>query len=150
MARSGSLEPEARRGGSTNPDRIVVAIIRSAELMTDDLYYSDKRGEPGSYLKIGTITAFSGATFTPDGALWYGDNEQMTPGLFKVAKLGDAPTKVIGSYKVGCVNYDAASQRLYVCADWRLGTADPTTAHSQHCSTFAIRRSSSSARTRRR
>lgn len=109
----------------TNPDRVVVAIIRTAESMTDDLYYSDKRGEPGSYVKIGTVTAFSGATFTPDGTLWYGDNEQTTPGLYKVAKLGDPPAKVIGSYKVGCVHYDAASERLYVCADWRLGTADP-------------------------
>lgn len=108
----------------SNPDRVVVALIRSAELAPDDLLFSDKRGEPNSYVKIGSVTEFSGAVFTPDGALYYGDNDQMTPGLYKVAKLGEAPTKLSGSYKVGCLGYDAANDRLYVCADWKFGTAD--------------------------
>lgn len=108
----------------TNPDRIVILLVRSAEKLTDDLLYSDKRGEPGSYVKIGSVTQYSGITFMPDGTLWYGDNDQDTPGLYKVAKLGEPPAKVIAAYKVGCVNYDAATERLYVCADWRMGTAD--------------------------
>ena len=111
----------------TNPDRIVILLVRTAEQLTDDLFYSDKRGEPGSYVKIGTVTAFSGITFMPDGTLWYGDNDQNTPALYKVAKLGEPPTQVSTAYKVGCINYDAASERLYVCADWRMGTADLTT-----------------------
>jgi hypothetical protein len=111
----------------TNSDRIVVLLVRTGELLTDDLYYSDKRGEPGSYVKIGTVTEFSGATFTPEGVLYYGDNDQMTPGLYKVAKLGEPPSKISGSTKIGCVNYDPASERLYICADWRFGTADVST-----------------------
>lgn len=108
----------------TNPDRIVIAMIRTAEQLPDDLYYSEKRGEPGSYVKIGSVTEFSGVTFTPTGEMYYGDNDQMTPGLFRVAKFGEPPTKLIASYKVGCIQYDAASDRLYVCADWKFGTAD--------------------------
>jgi hypothetical protein len=110
----------------TNPDRIVILLVRTAEQLTDDLFYSDKRGEPGSYVKIGTVTQYSGVTFMPDGTLWYGDNDQMTPALYKVPKLGEPPVQLSTAYKVGCVNYDAASERLYVCADWRMGTADVT------------------------
>jgi MYXO-CTERM domain-containing protein len=125
----------------TNPDRILVLLMRTGEGLTDDLFFSDKRGEAGSYTKIGSVTAFSNATFLPDGTLWYGDNDQMTPGLYKVAKLGDAPEKVSDAYKVGCVNYDARSDRLYICADWRLGTADRTT--GEFTTLFDIRKAES-------
>jgi hypothetical protein len=111
----------------TDADRIVVLIQRPVEMQLDDLYYSDKRGEPGSFMKIGSVTEFSGATFMPDGTLYYGDNDQMTPGLYRVAKLGEPPTKLSDAYKVGCLGYDAPSERLYMCADWRFGTADPKT-----------------------
>jgi hypothetical protein len=125
----------------TNPDRILILLVRTAEGLTDDLLFSDKRGEPGSFTKIGSVTAFSNATFMPDGTLWYGDNDQMTPGLYKVAKLGDAPEMVSSAYKVGCVTYDAPSDRLYICADWRLGTADRTT--GEFTTLFDIRKAES-------
>ncbi len=111
----------------TNPDRIVMSLLRTGEGALDDLFYSDKRGEPGSWVKIGSVTTLVDAVFTPDGALYYGDNDQMTPGLFKVAKLGDAPVKLSSEYKVGCLAYDAANDRLYACSDWRLGTVDRET-----------------------
>ncbi|HKP62341.1 MAG TPA: hypothetical protein VJV78_36660 [Polyangiales bacterium] len=109
----------------TSADRIIVLIQRTLEGEPDDLYYSDKRGEPGSFVKIGSVTEFGGVAFMPDGALYYGDNDQNSPALYKVSKLGDAPTKLSDAYKVGCLGYDVASQRLYMCADWRFGTADP-------------------------
>jgi hypothetical protein len=111
----------------TNPDRIIVALLRALEGQPDDLYYSDKRGEPGSFVKFGSVIALGGVTFMPDGTLYYGDNEQMSPGLYRVAKLGEAPVKLSDAFKVGCLSYDPASQRLYMCADWRFGTADPKT-----------------------
>jgi MYXO-CTERM domain-containing protein len=110
-----------------NPDEIVVAVRRIAPLTPDDLYFSPMAGMPGTYQKIASPTEFSAALFLPDGALYFGDNEQTTPGLFKVAKLGEPPVQVSAQYKVGCLTYDEASDRLYVCADWRFGTADRTT-----------------------
>lgn len=108
----------------TNIERLVISTRRGAPMAPDDLYFSSKRGEPGSWTKIGSAIELTGGVFTPDGAFWYGDNEQTGPGLFKVAKLGDAPTKLSDTYKVSCLYYDQPSDRLYVCNDWRLGTVD--------------------------
>jgi MYXO-CTERM domain-containing protein len=108
----------------TNVDRLVISTRRAASMAPDDLYFSSKRGEPGSWTKIGSVIELTGGVFTPDGAFWYGDNDQNTPGLYKVAKLGDAPVKLSDEYKVSCLFYDPSSDRLYVCNDWRLGTAD--------------------------
>ena len=121
-----------------NPDRVVVMLQRTTEMAPDDLYYSDKRGEPDSFVKIGSVMELAGTVFLPDGSLVYGDNDQTTPGLFKVVKLGDPPVKLSEAYKVSCLTYDAATDRLYVCADWRFGTIDR--ANGEMTTLFDIRK----------
>lgn len=110
-----------------NPDEIVVAVRRIAPLAPDDLYVSSMLGMPGTYQKIATPTEFRDAVYTPDGTLYFGDAEQTTPGLFKVAKPGEPPVQLSANYKVNCLTYNEPTDRLYVCADWRFGTADRAT-----------------------
>lgn len=107
-----------------DPDHVVVVVIRSAAMAPDDLLFSKSRGETGSFVKIGTVTTFGGATFEPDGTLYYGDTDQATPGVFKVAQLGEAPVRLSDPIRVGCLKYDADRQLLYACRDWLFGTVD--------------------------
>lgn len=109
----------------SNPDNVVVGVQRS-QLKPDDLLFSSMQGKPDTFQKISEVTTLAGAAFTADGALFYGDNEQMTPGFFKVDKLGSEPKKLTTD-KVSCLRYDAANKRLYMCRDWLFGTADPGT-----------------------
>ncbi|HKP62340.1 MAG TPA: hypothetical protein VJV78_36655 [Polyangiales bacterium] len=110
----------------SDPDRIAAVVQRPLAMQKDDILVSTKRGEPGSFQKIGQALNIVGVAFTPDGALFYGDNDQMSPALFKLDKGASEPRMLSNEYKVSCLRYDPAQQRLYVCRDWMFGTADPS------------------------
>jgi hypothetical protein len=110
----------------SNVDHIVAVIDRKldrAENMTvDDIIYSLDQGK--NWALIGHVTTLTAITFKPDGTLLYGDNDQSTPGLYIVDKLGAAPRKLSMDWKVGCLQYDSAKDVVYACHDWQFGTVD--------------------------
>jgi hypothetical protein len=109
----------------TDADRIVAGVMRTGqENLPDDLVYSPAQGKAGTWVKIGQVTALQAVAFMPDGRLLYGDNDQDSPDLFRVDKLGEAPHKLSSSWKVACLQYDAAHNRMYACQTWTLGTVD--------------------------
>jgi hypothetical protein len=111
----------------TDPDRIVAVVQRPLAMQADDILVSPKRGEPGSFKKIGQAMNLVGVAFASDGALFYGDNDQASPALFKLDKDASEPRMLSNAYKVSCLRYDPGQQRLYVCRDWQFGTADVNT-----------------------
>lgn len=106
----------------TNPDTIVAGTTRSEG--SDEIIYSTMQGKPGTWKMIGQVKELKGAAFGADGKLYYGDNDQMSPGLFRVDKLGDAPKQLNNTWKVSCLRYDADGKRLLACRDWQFGTAN--------------------------
>lgn len=110
----------------TDADRIVATVQRAEAQKPDDILVSAQRGEPGTFQKIGSVTTLVGVAFASDGTLFYGDNDQGSPGLFKLDKGASEPRQISNEYKVSCLSYDDAHQRLYVCRDWLFGTADPS------------------------
>jgi hypothetical protein len=109
----------------SNPDHIVASVTRDMDV--DDLVYSPSQGKAGSWMPLAQVTTLQAAAFKPDGSLLFGDDDQSTPGLFVIDKLGDKPRQLNKDWKVGCLQYDAAHSRMYACHDWQFGTADPTT-----------------------
>jgi MYXO-CTERM domain-containing protein len=107
-----------------NPDHIYAAVTRTE--LPDDLLYSPSRGEAGSWIKIATVTDMEAIAFAPDGTVYFGDNDQTTPGLFKFSKPGDMPTQLSSAWKVGCLHWDDSQKRMLACHDWQFGTADLT------------------------
>jgi hypothetical protein len=108
-----------------NPDHILAAVTRDMDV--DDLVYSPSQGKPGTWMLLGDVTTLQAAVFKPDGSLVYGDDDQNTPGLFVIDKIGDKPKQISKDWKVGCLQYDATHMRMYACKDWQFGTADLTT-----------------------
>ena len=108
-----------------NPDHIVAAVTRDMDV--DDLVYSPSQGKAGSWTLLGEVTTLQAAVFKPDGSLVYGDDDQTTPGLFVIDKIGNKPQQISKDWKVGCLQYDATHSRMYACKDWQFGTADLTT-----------------------
>jgi hypothetical protein len=106
----------------TNPDQIVASVVRSMEL--DDLVYSASQGKPGSWVKLAQVKDLKAVAFTPDGKLFYGDNDQDTPGLFELDTLDGMPKRLSDGWKVGCLRYDTDHSRMYACQNWQFGTAD--------------------------
>jgi hypothetical protein len=115
-----------------NPDRIVVTVQRGDstapdDMAPDDLLWSATQGSAGSFKLIGQVTQIGGASFAPDGRLFYGDINQSTPALYALGRLGDKPKQLSYPHKAGCVTYDAQTSQLYVCQDRLFGTVDPST-----------------------
>ena len=108
-----------------NPDRLIGRVKRSS--MVDTVLYSPMQGQPGSWMQLAEVKAFEAVAFTPDGKLFFGDNDQASKALLVVEKPGDAPKMLSSNWKVGCLTYDSARQRLLGCYDFRLGTVDQST-----------------------
>jgi hypothetical protein len=107
-----------------NADHIVASVVRSMEL--DDLVYSPTQGKPGSWVKLAQVKDLKAVAFTPDGKLFYGDNDQDTPGLFELDTWDGTPKRLNDGWKVGCLRYDTDHSRMYACQNWQFGTADLT------------------------
>jgi hypothetical protein len=106
----------------TNPDHVVARALRSMDV--DDLLYSPSQGKPGTWLKLAQVGKLEAAAFTPDGALFYGDYDQESPGLFTISKPGEMPKQLSTTWKVGCLKYDVDHKRMFACNDWQFGTAN--------------------------
>ena len=106
----------------TNPDTLVASVSRSEDV--DDLVYSPMQGKPGTWVKIGEAKEIRGAAFDAEGKLYFGDNDQSSPGFFVVDKLGDMPKQLNNAWKVGCIGYDAEGKRMFACHDWEFGTVN--------------------------
>ena len=122
----GSKDPQAEMKivaiDPTNPDRIVVRAARTEG--SDELLFSPMQGKAGSWVKIGQGKDLRGVAFAPDGKLYYGDNDQETPGFFKVDNLGDSPKQLNNGWKVSCLRWDANNDRMFACHDWQFGSAN--------------------------
>jgi MYXO-CTERM domain-containing protein len=110
-----------------NPDRVVARIARDDNDMPDTVLYSAAQGMPNSWVVLAEVGAFDAAAFGADGTLYFGDDDQDSPGLFVVDHPGAAARKLNGDWKVRCLQYDSDRARLYACSDFRFGTADVTT-----------------------
>jgi hypothetical protein len=109
-----------------NPDVIVARISRTQPGVLDSLVYSPDQGKPGSWQLLAEVTALDAVAFGPDGALYFGDNDQNTKGLYVVQKPGDMPKRLSDAWKVGCLSYDAKQQRMLACNDYLFGAVDLT------------------------
>jgi hypothetical protein len=109
----------------TNPDHVLARIARDQDI--DTLLYSPMQGKAGTWTVVAEVKDLAAVAFTPEGKLYFGDNDQSSPAIFSIDKLGDAPKMLDGKWKVGCLQYDAANKRMFGCNDFRFGTVDMTT-----------------------
>lgn len=110
-----------------NPDTVVAHLSRHMKA-PDALIISKQKGKAGTWEKIADMTELGGVTFTPDGALYYGDDDFSTKGLFKIAALGEKPTAVQSDVRVTCLQWDDAKQRLLGCSNnYHFGSFDTQT-----------------------
>jgi MYXO-CTERM domain-containing protein len=106
----------------TNPDHVVARVVRSMDV--DDLLYSPSQGKAGTWTKLAQVGKLEAIAFKPDGTLFYGDNDQESPGLFTISKLGENAKQLSMGWKVGCLKYDVDRGRMFACNDWQFGTAN--------------------------
>ena len=109
----------------SDPDAVLFSMIGGTTGI--DLLVSFDRGETLS--AYAHVAVFGGATFAPDGRLWFGDasNGQAAGALWYAPSLKDAPHILSSDYHVSCVNYQAATDKLFVCEPYRFGAVDPAT-----------------------
>jgi MYXO-CTERM domain-containing protein len=108
----------------TNPDRIVA--LRDREGEPDDLLVSSDRGE--TFTDYLPLTNFGAIALASDGRVFIGESGLSTDpsastGLWSAANLDTAPQK-LAEYPVQCLDYQEASDTLFVCQRWSFGTAD--------------------------
>jgi MYXO-CTERM domain-containing protein len=110
-----------------NPDNVVAWMPRHMKAL-DTLIFSKQKGKAGTWEKIADVTERGGVTFTPDGALYFGDDDFATKGLFKVTALGEKPTQVQNEIRVTCLQWDEANKRLLGCSNnYHFGELDTET-----------------------
>jgi|GEM_PF-3114765 len=108
----------------TNPDR-VVGLLSRPDKAADALVFSREQGKAGTWELIGSPAVGGAVAFGPDGALYFGDDNFASKGMFKVDQLGEQPKLISDVYRVSCLGYDAARSRLLGCADnYRFGAFD--------------------------
>lgn len=107
-----------------SPDAIVARISRSQPGAADSLVYSPDQGKPGSWSLVGQVTVLDAVAFGPDGALYYGDDDQDKRSLYVVRHMGEPPVRLSDTWKVGCLQYDAPHARMLACNDYTFGTVD--------------------------
>jgi hypothetical protein len=108
-----------------DPAHIVARIQR--DIGADTLVHSTQQGEPGTWQRIADVGELSGAEFTADGRLFYGDHAPSTRGLYVVQEQADTVQQLTDSWNVACLRYAAEPARLYGCSDVSFGTVDLAT-----------------------
>src|SRR5262249_31111877 len=103
-----------------NPDHVIGRVRR--DQMIDTVLDSVDQGK--TWTMLAEVNDFKALAFTPDGKMDFGDHDQSSPGLFVVQKAGDMPKRLSDTWKVGCLQYDAAHQRMLACNGFRFGAAD--------------------------
>jgi hypothetical protein len=110
----------------TNPDRVIARVWR--KMAVDTLVVSDAKGNAGSWKLLAEPTEVDAVTYTPEGVLYFGDDDQITKALYVVDKAGDAPRMINNEWKPICLHYDAINKRLLGCSNFFLfGSVDTTT-----------------------
>jgi hypothetical protein len=109
----------------TQPDRIVMSILRTAD--PDSVMISSDQGT--TFTKYLDVTQLGGIAVAPDGRVWIGDfgdkaNHSSSKGIWAAANLDTAPTLLTGEYAVKCLTYQPATDTLYACQRWMMGTVD--------------------------
>jgi MYXO-CTERM domain-containing protein len=107
----------------TNPDRVIARIDRDKDSgMKDTLLESLDAGKTfRSVMELGDLQA---AAFTPDGKLYFGDNDQNERKFYLLDKAGGEAQMIGSGWKVSCLNWDDSKKRMLACYDFRMGTAD--------------------------
>jgi MYXO-CTERM domain-containing protein len=107
----------------TNPDRLIARIDRDKDSgMKDTVLESVDAGK--TFHKVIDLGDFQAAAFTPDGKLYFGDNDQNERKFYSIDKAG-ADAQMIGmGWKVGCLTWDESKKRMLACYDFRFGTVD--------------------------
>jgi hypothetical protein len=128
LSQFGPMDPNAEFKVVTvdpqNPDHVYAVVRR--DMNPDTVLYNPMQGKAGAWVMVTEVGDLEAMEFAPDGKLYFGDDDQMSPALFVVAKPGDPPTMLSNKWKVGCLHYDTAGQRMLACHDWQFGTADLT------------------------
>jgi len=111
----------------SNPDRLLFSVLR--DNAPDDVLVSFDQGKTLS--KLAQVSGFGGATFAPDGRLWFGDAGELADtsqlyGLWFARNLESVPKPISRDYAVRCVSYQAATDTLFVCQPYAFGAVDPT------------------------
>jgi hypothetical protein len=110
----------------------------------DTLVFSRQRGRAGSWEKLAEPIDTGGVAFDADGALYFGDNNFETKGLYKVDQLGAQAKQISDVHRVSCLGYDHVRSRLLGCADnYRFGVFDTssgelTTLLDMRCAEHAV------------
>jgi hypothetical protein len=110
----------------TNPDHLLFSVMRDAA--PDDVLVSFDQGK--HLARLAQVSSFGGATFAPDGRLWFGDAGEATDagqlsGLWFARNLESEPRPLTRDYAVRCVNYQPATNTLFVCQPYAFGPVDP-------------------------
>ncbi|MET0384716.1 MAG: hypothetical protein ABW321_02095 [Polyangiales bacterium] len=105
-----------------NPDHVLARVRRTN--LVDSFVFSTSKGEAGSWMQIAEPNDLAALAFTPDGKLYFGDNSQMSPSLYVVDKLGDAPRELAKGWKVGCLKWDESTKTMFACNDFKFGNVN--------------------------
>jgi hypothetical protein len=78
------------------------------------------------------LSNLGGIAVAPDGRIWIGDFGNVSSvtvprGLWFAPNLDTAPTKITGDYQVECLAYQPATDTLYACQRWAMGSVDQKT-----------------------
>jgi MYXO-CTERM domain-containing protein len=107
----------------TNPDRIIGRVKRDTDTTsTDSMLESVDAGK--TFRHVMELGDFAAAAFTPDGKLYFGDNDQDQRKFYVMDKAGGDPQMIGSGWKVGCLSWDDSKKRMLACYDFRFGTAD--------------------------
>lgn len=102
----------------TNPDHIVGRLWRKQ--IADTLLYSTEKGKAGSWKVLAEASEIDSVAYSTDGALFFGDSDQNSKGIWVVEMPGDAPKLLTASWKPTCLGYDQANKRLLGCGNYYL------------------------------
>jgi hypothetical protein len=89
---------------------------------TDSMLESVDAGK--TFRHVMELGDFAAAAFTPDGKLYFGDNDQDQRKFYVMDKAGGDPQMIGSGWKVGCLSWDDSKKRMLACYDFRFGTAD--------------------------
>jgi hypothetical protein len=107
----------------SNPDRLVARIDRDHDSgVKDTLLESVDAGK--TFRAVMDLGELDAAAFTPDGKLYFGDNDQNERKLYVMDKAGGDAQMIGSGWKVSCLTWDDSKKRMLGCNDFKFGTVD--------------------------